>query len=153
MGITALYQMSQPVHALSNYVALTVFGISYYSIVLFLNVLLTFMIVIRLFLHSRNMGGIMGVPTGSSGPYNAIIVMLVESCALYSVVFLLFIGLWAAEDAIVNVFQPILMHVQVRGVFRSSKHTAILRHSLLVVVASRSLLHSSSPYGPPNGVR
>ena len=145
MGITALYQISQPVHALSDYIALTVFGISYYSIVLFLNILLTFMVVARLFLHSRSMGGIMGAPTGSGGPYNAIIVMLVESCALYSVTFLLFIGLWAAESAVANVFQSILMEIQVRGVFTSSKHTTILKHSLLTVVASRSLLHSSSP--------
>ena len=72
------------------------------------------MVVARLFLHNRKVRSALGTQTASSGLYNVIIVMLVESCALYTVTFLLYVGLRAANDTAMNVFFSILLQVQVR---------------------------------------
>jgi len=113
-GIMFLYQCSRPFDSLRHY--LFNFGISYYSIAVALNVLLTLMVVVRLFLHNRKVRSALGTQNASSGLYNAIIVMLVESCALYTVTFLLYVGLAAARNTAANVFFPILIQVQVRDV-------------------------------------
>ena len=84
------------------------FGLPSFSISLAINVILTFMIVIRLILHRRNIRNAMGIQDSASGVYNAIITVLVESSALYAVSVLLFIGLWAGNNPSVNVFSPIL---------------------------------------------
>jgi len=85
----------------------------YFSISLSLNVFLTLMIVIRLFLHSRNVRAIMGASVGISGFHKTIITMLIESCALYAVSSLLVIG--NSSSRISYLFMPILPEVQVRS--------------------------------------
>ena len=87
--------------------------IPYFSISLSLNVLLTLMIVIRLILHTRSVRTAMGI-SGIGGLSNAIITMLIESCALYAVSSLLVLGPWSAVNSSVEIFLPILAETQVR---------------------------------------
>ena len=88
-------------------------AVPYYSISVSLNVLLTFMIVVRIALHTRNTRAAMGV-TGVGGLCNAIITMLIESCALYAVSVLPVIGSQSARSPIANFFWAILPETQVR---------------------------------------
>jgi hypothetical protein len=90
-------------------------GLSFFSISVSLNVIVTLMIVFRLVLHSRNIRSALGARAGSGGVYNAIVTVLVESCALYAVSFLLFIGPWSAAHSVQYVFFPILIEIQVRA--------------------------------------
>lgn len=85
-----------------------------YSVSVSPNVLLTLMIVVRLALHSRNFRNATGGPVGT---YKAIITMFIESCALYAVTFLLFIGVWGPSNPLQLPIFPILAATQVRIVF------------------------------------
>ena len=88
--------------------------IPYYSISLSLNILLTLMIAVRLILHARDTRAVMGKP-GIGGLYKAIVAMLAESCALYAVNSLLYLGLLGAENRVLYTFSPILRQTQVRA--------------------------------------
>ena len=68
------------------------------------------MIVTRILSHQRNTGS--SLRTG--GIYKAVINMLIESCALYAVSYILFIGPWASGSSVSNIFFPILAETQVR---------------------------------------
>ena len=68
-----------------------VFDMTYLSICLSLNILLTLMIIVRLILHNRNARNAIGASSGAGALYKAIIAMLIESSALYAVGFLLYI--------------------------------------------------------------
>ena len=87
--------------------------LSYLSISISLNVLLTLMIVIRLILYTRNTRNAMGI-SGIGGMCNAISTMLIESCTLYAVSGLLVIIPLAVENYIMAFFLPILAETQVR---------------------------------------
>lgn len=89
------------------------FGVPYYSISLSLNVLLTLMIVARLYLHTRRVRSAMGASAVTGGLYAVVVTMLVESCALYAISYLLFIVPWALESPTGNIFFPILAETQV----------------------------------------
>jgi hypothetical protein len=102
------------------------FEISYYSISLSLNVLLTLMIIARLALHSRNIRNAIGAPSGPGGLYTAIITMLVESSALNAIAILLYIIPFSIDTYVVYIFSPVLGHIQVRSVFAISRCTAIV---------------------------
>ena len=84
----------------------------YFSISLSLNVLLTLMIIVRLTLISKYA---FNAREGSriGGLYKAIVVMLLESCALYAVNSLLVIVPWGAENDIWNFFLATLPETQV----------------------------------------
>ena len=75
MGIILVYQSSELTAKVWS-------ALPYFSISLSLNVLLTLMIVIRLILHTRNIRAAMGI-AGSGRLSKAIVTMLIESCALY----------------------------------------------------------------------
>lgn len=60
----------------------------------------------------------MNAPVRVGGLYKAIVTSLVESCALYSVTSLLFIGFWTAGNPVAALFFPILFEFQVRAVLR-----------------------------------
>ena len=94
-------------------------GVPYFSISLALNIILTLVIVTRLILHSRNLREATGAPATTGRLYNTIITMLVESCALYAVAFLLYIGSYWADVAVVATFWSILTETQVRFASRS----------------------------------
>jgi hypothetical protein len=127
------------------------FGLPYFSISLAINVILTSMIVIRLVLHSRNIRNAMGTQDGASGVYKAIITVLVESSALYTVSFLLFIGPWSSTSYVEYIFFPPLAQVQVRAVSSFSFRTSISCHCFLITATNRSSLRSSSLYELPIG--
>ena len=71
------------------------------------------MIVARLILHSRTIRRVMGGPDKTGGLYTAIVTILIESCALYAINFLVFIGCWAANNNASTIFFPILVGTQV----------------------------------------
>ena len=123
------------------------FGVPYYTISLSLNVLLTLLIVTRLALHHRAVNKALGTSAPSGGLYKALVTMLVESCALYAVSYLLFIGPWASGSAVSNIFFPILAETQVcADVFDA---TPILGPCCLTMVSKRLSLRSSSFYASP----
>jgi hypothetical protein len=115
MGIMLVYQTSQPDSSLWSPGAIS-FGLPYFSISVSLNILLTIMIVARLTLHIISIRNSMGTPVVASGLYHAIkavVIMLVESSALYAVSSLLFIAPWGARSHLADVFWPILAETQV----------------------------------------
>ena len=105
-GIMGVYQTMQLISSDSAI-------IPYFTISVSLNILLTLMIVVRLILYNRSARAATG-ETESGGMYKAIVTMLIESCALYAVNSLLFIGLWGAQNYAESIFLPILAETQVR---------------------------------------
>jgi len=89
--------------------------ITYLSISLFVNVLLTLMIVVRLVLHSWNTRTATGSPAGTSGLYKSIATMLIESSALFAVSSLITVVLWTIDHPVGNAFPLILSETQVCG--------------------------------------
>ena len=134
-GVPYLYQESR---AEQNNIALANVGISYFSISLSLNVLLTLMIVARLVLHRRDLRKALGASDSSSGVYTALAAMIIESYALYAVAFLVYIVPWALDSWITPLFSKILPSIQVCAPLRSS--VCCYPGRCLIVVAHRSLL-------------
>ena len=120
MGILFLYETALPGFLTSQYTFGLNVTLSYFSISLALNVLLTLMIVARLVWHSRNIRNAMGTSTGATGLYRAVVTMLVESYALYAVTFLLYIGPVFAGSSAQYIFGQVVGQVQVRTTFYHS---------------------------------
>lgn len=116
-GIGFIYESSRPSSIATGSAGVVAFGATYFTISSALNVTLTLMIVIRLILHRRNIRTAMGSSTSAGGLYEAIVTILVESCALYAVTFLLFIIPWATGSYIQYVFLQILVQTQVIAPF------------------------------------
>ena len=108
MGIVFVYQSAQVDGAYWQSALL------YFSISLSLNILLTLMIVVRLILHARDTRTALGI-SGTGGLCKAVVVMFIESCALYAVNSLLFIGPMGAGNSISNLFLATLAQTQVRA--------------------------------------
>ena len=121
------------------------FGLPYLLIAVSLNIVLTLLIVIRLAMHSRNVSSAMGVPGGIGGSYKTIIVVLVESSALYALSSLLVIGLWAVGTG--NVFLPILAETQVR-VSPQPRSSDILSNAMTGRTGHRSASHHPTSRQP-----
>lgn len=98
----------------------TTYGIPYYSICLLLNIILTLMIVVRIVRHSREIRDAVGPLVRPNRLYETIVTILVESCALYAITFLLFAGPWCVGDGVQLVFSPILTQTQVRAASTTS---------------------------------
>lgn len=92
--------------------------LAYNAVALALNLLLTLMIIARIFLHMRNFKSAVGVSVGGQ-LYAVIVTMLVESCALYTVSHLLYIVPFAANSYISNVFPTAFGLAQVCTTFTS----------------------------------
>lgn len=88
---------------------------SYYSISLSLNVLLTLMIAIRLIRHSKNIRHALG-PGTDGGLYNVLVTIVVESCVLYAIISLVFMGAIGSQNQVQAVFGPSFITIQVRVV-------------------------------------
>jgi hypothetical protein len=110
-GIAFIYELAQSVYR----VPVVFFNIylSYLSISLSLNVLLTIMIVARLLLHRRNIQNAIGDSAEFGGLYDSIITTIVESYAPYTVVSLINLALFVVDSPIQDYFGPALGHVQV----------------------------------------
>ena len=88
--------------------------VSYHSISLSLNILLTLAIIVQIFLHARNIRDATGAYLGGVGSHAAYVVtILVESYALYAVSYLLYLILAAANSPSVEVFSTVLVASQV----------------------------------------
>ena len=139
VGVVLLYyQATQP--TLSNWSPVaSSFKYPFFSISPSLNILLTIMIVTRLVLCNRSVRNSGGAPVSTLGLYKAVITMLVESSALYAVSFILFIGPWAAESFVANIFLPILSQNQVGAVLLFSGiprcHYILSDHGIGQVIA------------------
>ena len=92
------------------------------------------MIVIRLVRHRRNIRKALGTTTGASGLYDTLITMLVESCALYAVSYILFIAFFNTTSPIQDIFSQILTGTQVRAVLTRA---IALRHFCSIVITNR----------------
>ena len=102
---------------------------SYYSICLSLNILLTFMIVLRLIVHIRNIRNATGASDGYSGLHTAaatVIVILIESYALYAGVLLAYAIPLAMNSWVATLFSKVIGAVQVRALFPISDAVLVL---------------------------
>lgn len=148
MGITIIYQTSQPVATWES----SRIGAPFYSISLSLNVLLTLMISIRLILHSRDIRNALGPLVKADRLYTTIVTILVESSALYAVNSLLYIGPWYAGNLLASIFITPLTVTQVRATITPPLRTTPLEFFHLTMKMNRSSLHSlllcESPTGP-----
>ena len=108
MGIITLYKSSSPGSNLWANITVD-FALPYFTISVALNVVLTLIICFRLLWHSR----VYSMASPSKGSYGQIIAMLVESCALYALFSVLFIGTYASGNYMSSLFLPILSQVQV----------------------------------------
>ena len=72
------------------------------------------MIVIRLILYTKTDRTAVGV-TRLGGLIRAIVAMLIESCAVYAISSLLYIGLWSAGNSATAALLPIISETQVRA--------------------------------------
>ena len=115
-GVAFVYEASKPDHGEFTSTAAEL-AFSYFIISVPLNVLLTLMIVIRLVLCGRNIRRAAGATVGAIKGYKAIVTILVESSALYTVALLLYIGTNTSEIYIRWVFSHIAGWAQVRAVF------------------------------------
>jgi len=131
MGIVFIHRISQLGGVWASPAVTT--GIPYFSISISLNVLLTLMIVTRLVLHRRNIRRALGAHAGKNGVYTAVMTILIESCALYAITSLLFIGPWSAGSWIADIFLPALAQTQ-----------AIAPFLIVLRVANRSALTSDT---------
>jgi hypothetical protein len=149
-GVSYLYQESR---AEAYNPALASYGISYFSISLSLNVLLTLMIVTKLILHKRNLRKALGAHS-SSGVYTDLAAMLIESYALYAVAFLIYTVPWAVDSWVTPLFSKVLPSIQVcalslpllgafspRMLFSNRGYTQVIAPYLIVLrVANRRSL-------------
>ena len=86
---------------------------TYYSVCLSLNVLLTLMIITRLVLHKRDIRHATGTSDGTTKLYTTVIMMLVESYALYAIAFILYIISFTLDASVAAVFSQVLSGIQV----------------------------------------
>jgi hypothetical protein len=114
------YQITQPTDTAWSSVAQS-FYYPFFAISPSLNIILTLMIVTRLILHRRNIQSAMGASARTTGGlYKAIVTILIESCSLYAISFILFIGPWASNSFFAaNIFFPVVAETQVRPIFQA----------------------------------
>jgi hypothetical protein len=114
------------------------FFMPYFFISLSLNILLTLIIIARVVLHSRNLRSLTGNLAASGGLYTTIVTMLIESCALYTVTFLLFVVPWFSNNNLEATFWPALTEIQVRLVppFHDDPQCFVYFH--LIMLLNRS---------------
>ena len=146
-----------------NTVTSTNIATSYYSICLSLNVILTFMIVIPLIMHIRNLRAATGTLDGSSGLHAtaaAVVTMLIESCAPYAVTFMIYIIPWALYSPVAYLFPKVGSTMQVR-VVSTLGHCRLIVGSTQVIgsyliilrVAKRRAITSESISGTTGSIR
>ena len=151
MGIVFIYLTSQLTESNTQNIIITRTSATiYYSASLSLNVLVTFMIIARLILHRKNVLNAMGTRAGIGRWCKAVITVLVESSALHTTSFLLFIGPWRAGSPARFLFYQILVESQVRAVL-TFPDTTPFGSCRLIVVTNRLLLRSLLPSGWPTG--
>ena len=121
LSIVITYYQAAPIENISNELSLAIKYLdpANLTISLSLNVLLTLMIATRLIRHSRNIRNVLG-PGTNSGLYKTVVTVMVESCVLYAIAFLIYIGCIAADSSAQNLFSPVIGNIQARVVFYHS---------------------------------
>ena len=153
-GIAYIHQVSQRMNLIWLASAVNKFGIPHHALSVAVNILLTLMIVIRLLSHGRKTRKAMGASAPAGGWYKTVITILVESCALFAVSFLLFVGFWAAVNPLASVFFSVLVGTQVRSIFAFRDILRELGMSLTKPgKKNRSSLRSLSLYESPMRAR
>lgn len=110
MGTLWTLQSSQP--GLSLYSALPMaYGTSYYAISLGVNIVLTLLIAIRLFVYRRKASKVL--PEGHGNHYLSLAAIFIESAALYSIMALAFIISYAVNNPINQIFLCLASSAQV----------------------------------------
>jgi hypothetical protein len=146
MGTLWTLQSSQP--GLSLYSKLPqAYGTSYYVISLSVNIILTILIMIRLFMYRRVI--LEALPEEHARHYVSIAAIIVESAALYSVLALVFIITYAVNNPLNQVFLASASAAQVRmpNYFMVGIH---IKHSKSLVILSSiaSLMAVLGPHIP-----
>lgn len=146
------------VHIYANSIRMTIaqsvevdIDTAYYSISLSLNVILTLMIIVRLVLHRRNVRRAVGTSGGTTGLYTTIVIMLVESYALYAISLLLYIVPLALNSPVQFIFSKTLGELQVCAAYLLLSLHARTSGCCLIFTTNRSLLLISSFYELPRG--
>jgi len=101
LGILWVLQSSQPGLSLYSKVPVA-FGISYYTLSIGVNIILTFLITIRLLIYRRRFKA-----TSTEAPvqvYTSLLTIFIESAALYSVFSICYLVTYAIGNSINNVF-------------------------------------------------
>lgn len=111
MSILTLFQASRPDASLWTTVTIQ-FSLPYFSISIALNVLLTLLLVSRLFYMSVKARRTIGGEHGRT--YISIAAMLLESAAPYAIVGLIFIITYARNSNVQNLVLPVLSQIMVR---------------------------------------
>lgn len=124
--IMIAYENSRPISFLATHNVVANFGTPFYAISFSLNILLTFMIIARLFVHNRNLRRSMGHLVKPDSLYKIVATLLIESFSIYAVSFVLYIVPWAASSSVANIFFPPLAGMQVRASFQISWQNAML---------------------------
>jgi len=109
MGTITLFKSSQPGSNLWSGITVN-FGLPYFTTSVALNVLLTFLISFKLIQHNQML---VEATSTTTNLYKNVVTMLVESCALYALFSILFIGTYAAGNYASDLFLPILSQVQI----------------------------------------
>lgn len=109
MGCMLLFQLTQPNANLWSQTTVN-FGIPYWSISASLNILVTSLIVAKLYLIRRRTRAVLS--THHSRTYISVATMLIESAFLYSATALIFIITYARNSQIQNLVLPVLGQVQ-----------------------------------------
>jgi hypothetical protein len=110
MGVLWALQSSQP--GLSLYGGLPVaYGTAYYAISLSVNVILTFLIIVRLYLYRRTL--IASLPEEHAREYVSLATIIVESASIYSIFALIFLITYAVNNPINSVFLAVTTSSQV----------------------------------------
>ena len=140
---------------------------SYNSICLSLNILLTLMIVIRLIVHIRNIRNATGASDGSGGLHTAtttVVMMLIESYALYAGVLLAYTIPYALDSWVATLLSGLIGTAQVRVVFTIDNAVLVLPSNygctqviapylIILRVAKRRAMTSESISGTAESIR
>ena len=124
-GIVFIYEMGPRYTAgVPTYLDPSNFSVPSLSISVALNVLLTLMIVARIVLPNRDIRNITKSPIKVGALYKAIVTSLVESCAVYSVICLIYILSWTKDLFCSGASLSVLVQTQVRVV-----HLSLTNHN------------------------
>lgn len=104
-------ESSQP--GLSLYSKLPMaYGTSYYAVSLSINIILTILIILRLYLHRRHL--VSKLPPQFAKHYISLAAIIVESAVMYSVFAIIFLVTYAVNNPMNQVFLGIAFSTQVR---------------------------------------
>ncbi|RDX57160.1 hypothetical protein OH76DRAFT_19488 [Lentinus brumalis] len=137
MSILTLYQASRPTASLWTHTTVQ-FSLPYFSISIALNILLTLLLVGRLFYMSERAKRAIGREHAAT--YSSIASMLIESAVPYAVTGLIFIITYARNSNVQNLVLPVLSQIMC-----ISPEVIILRVAMGRAVTAKTYQNASGP--------